>query len=130
MNDATARLVELQAESHAMHQVIHCLFNFLFPYIRIMGEIELPTSDQIELPISDQNWKYAIGFAVGVILTIVIIVILANKYGKEPSEATSAPPPVAPPPAISTPRLDLTSAPAPVEAPAGNSTETYMAAPF
>ena len=86
--------------------------------------------EEIVMPEADPgNWKYAVGFVIGVIVTLIIIVVLANKYGKEPSPAASVPPPsdagatVAP----SEPQLALPPTAVP-EAPAG--AETYMPAPF
>jgi hypothetical protein len=94
--------------------------------------------EQIEMPSMDQNWKYAVGFVIGIVVTLIIIVVLANKYGK--SCDTPAPPlataasvpslsstPAAPPP--SEPQLALPSTVVP-EAPDGAGDETYMPAPF
>jgi hypothetical protein len=47
--------------------------------------------------ISDQNWKYGVGFALGVLTAIIIIVILANMYGNPPPAQITpgVPPPMA-----------------------------------
>ena len=82
--------------------------------------------DEVVIPSPDQNWKFAVGFVIGVIVTLIIIVVLANKYGKEPAAppsdagATAAP---------SGPQLTLPSVTA-SEAPSGNGTDTYTSAPF
>lgn len=85
--------------------------------------------EEIEMPgVDPGNWKYAVGFVIGIIVTLVIIVVLANKYGKScdsaapPSDAgaTAAP---------SQPQLALPPTPVP-EAPEGTGEETYTSAPF
>jgi hypothetical protein len=86
--------------------------------------------EEIEIPTSAHNWKFAVGFVIGVIVTLVIIVVLANKYGKEPS-ASGTPPPsdTGATAAPSEPQLALPPTAAPA-APTGADTETYMPAPF
>jgi hypothetical protein len=85
--------------------------------------------EEIEIPTSANNWKYAVGFVMGVIVTLIIIVVLANKYGKEPS--ASVPPSYAGATAAapSEPQLALPPTSTP-EAPSGTGGETYMPAPF
>lgn len=80
------------------------------------------------------NWKYGVGFALGVIVTLVIIIVLANKYGKDcPSASTSTPPPVETPPAPTEPitrpgpNVALPDSPAQIT-PRG--AEAYEPAPF
>jgi hypothetical protein len=89
--------------------------------------------EEIEMPgVDPGNWKYAVGFVMGIIVTLIIIIVLANKYGKScdsaapPSVATSTPPLSSAP---SQPQLDLPSIDAP-DAPDGAGEETYTSAPF
>jgi hypothetical protein len=90
-----------------------------------MKEIEIPGVDP-------GNWKYAVGFVIGVIVTLIIIIVLANKYGKScdsaapPSVATSMPPLSSAP---SQPQLALPPTAVP-DAPDGAGEETYTSAPF
>ena len=86
--------------------------------------------EEVIMPSPDQNWKFAVGFVIGIIVTLVIIVVLANKFGK--SCDASAPPP---PPsdagataAPSGPQLALPNTPA-SEEPSGAGEETYVPAP-
>jgi hypothetical protein len=90
--------------------------------------------EEIEMPgVDPGNWKYAVGFVIGVIVTLVIIIVLANKYGKSCDSAASTPPP---PPsdagataAPSQPQLALPPTAVP-DAPDGAGEETYTSAPF
>ena len=44
------------------------------------------------IPIPGNNWKYGVGFLVGLVVTVIIIIVLANKYGKAtPTPQASAP---------------------------------------
>ena len=102
------------------------------------------------MPSSDQNWKIAIGFVIGVMVTLIIIVILANKYGQPmdcpapslsnasepppsnaseppPSNASAAAPAAAP--TSSGPQLELPEIVTSDE-PEGSGGETYMPSPF
>jgi len=89
--------------------------------------------EEVIMPSPDQNWKLAVGFVIGIIVTLIIIVVLANKYGKSCDTAASTPP--TPPSdagataAPSEPQLALPSTVVP-EAPDGAGDETYMPAPF
>lgn len=90
--------------------------------------------EEIEMPgVDPGNWKYAVGFVMGIIVTLIIIIVLANKYGK-PCDSAASPPPQPPSDAGATaapsqPQLDLPSVDAP-DAPDGAGEETYTSAPF
>jgi hypothetical protein len=105
--------------------------------------LEMGEMGDFEMPSSDQNWKIAIGFVIGVMVTLIIIVILANKYGQPvgcpapslsnanaaapPSNASAAAPAAAPEP--SEPQLELPEIDD-SEEPSGSGGETYMPSPF
>lgn len=39
------------------------------------------------------NWKYGVGFALGILVTLVVIIVLANTYGKSTGAGATQPPP-------------------------------------
>jgi hypothetical protein len=77
------------------------------------------------------NWKYGVGFALGVLVTLIIIIVLANKFGKAPGEQSAAvpgPPPPPAPPADS--NLGLSLPPTDATPPPPDGAEAYEPAPF
>lgn len=75
----------------------------------------------LESPTPGQNWKFAVGFVLGVLVTLIIIIVLANKYGLPPTCASAPAAPVEP--QVLLPSIVTPDAPA-------SGTETYQHAPF
>ena len=86
--------------------------------------------ENLEIPMPEHNWKFAVGFVIGVIVTLVIIVVLANKFGKEPSVTSSVPPPPSDAGATAVPSEPQLALPEVVTPEAPAAAETYMPAPF
>jgi len=77
------------------------------------------------------NWKYGVGFALGVLVTLVIIIVLANKFGKAPGEPSA--PVVAstgPSPPLPESNLALSLPPTDAPPPPPDGAEAYEPAPF
>lgn len=76
------------------------------------------------------NWKYGVGFALGVMVTLVVIIVMANKFGKASSNFVALPDDAAAPPPPADTNLGFSLPPGDTQPPPPEGAESYQPAPF